>query len=104
MNNLYEYSLALLVCCCLMRETIYPCIASVVSRYTLEPFACGHRLWTEHLQRSYRQGWLGQPRIDHRSGRLCVVGLGQCRFVSSIEEGIQTIRSLENQIAGLFAA
>jgi hypothetical protein len=97
----YEYALFLLVCLCVGREILRnsaPPGWQTEASYLLK----GHMAWLHYVNEARQHGTLGPLRMENRAGRLCVVGLGQCRPVRNPDEGTRLIAELQGQIGGLF--
>lgn len=102
MDIIYEYSLFALVCTCILREALWPSRLILPMRVAILNPVAEHRAWLEHIDRARREHILGPLRLDTREGNLCVVGMGECRPVATVEQGLELINTLKSRIADLF--
>jgi hypothetical protein len=100
----YEYTLCLLVIISITRELMGPPARLSWVIENQEQIRRGHRAWLEHIQTARSEGVLGPLRLEYRPDGLCVVGLGQCRHVHTIEEGVQQISMLQAHIVDIVEA
>ncbi len=102
MYGVYEYCLFLLICACVVREFLWPVNITEIWQYELISPLDEHLAWLEHISDARQQDLLGPLRLEQRGPELCVVGLGECRPVPSVEQGVALIDKLKSQIASLF--
>ena len=103
MGFIYEYSLLLLACTCVLRELRLNRPGVHTRQVNYLDFMKVHEAWLQHVRKARNAGLIGMPHIERRNGQLCVVGMGRCEPVSSVGEGIRRIEDIESHIAGLFA-
>lgn len=102
MSGFFEYCLFGLMCACVIREVCGPVSASTRIGLQITSPLEEHHAWLEHIGTARQQNTLGPLRLEMRAGSPCVVGMGHCQPVESVEHGITTIKSLKDQIAALF--
>ncbi len=102
MSIVLEYVVFLLVCMALLRELLPMAAEEPIWQIDYVDFARGHTAWLEHISRARQQGLLGSPRLEKRDNQLCVVGLGRCEPVRSVEEGNRLLSAIEDDVAQMF--
>ena len=102
LGSLFEYLMFGLMCACVVREVFHPLATSCPVKIEIINPLHEHKVWLEHISTARQQDILGPLRLEHRGGSLCVVGMGRCQIVQSVEEGVQVISMLKDQIAAVF--